>query len=210
MMPEKIIFCCYLLHPKQIRAYRSIVFRVKQVDFLWVKTCLGVWKNKILILLHREQKLPTDSLVIITVYYGQMLYCARRGLIKRHDMFLQVAFSIAEDGYMVVIARAYIVGRLFVAISVKYQTTKIVAFVVQCHGIVHASYRYALYTNALFLVKPYRVFVKIGECCLGVTSILTQPLLKYLAHPRVYHLVHLQILVHLFALGEYCFKCHCF
>lgn len=107
-MSEEIIFCCYLLHPKQVVAYHRIIFRIKQINLFRVKSCLFVREHEVFVAFHCEQELPTLIFIIVTVYDGQMLDCPCCSLKVRHDVFLQVAVAIAEDGHMMIAACAYV------------------------------------------------------------------------------------------------------
>ena len=90
-----------------------------------------------------------------------MLYGSCRGLIKRNDMFLQIAFSVTKYGHMVVVARAYKVNRLLVAVLVQYQSAKIIALVVQSHHVALSRYGDTFHLYAFLLVQPNGVLIKV-------------------------------------------------
>ena len=112
-------------------------------------------------MLHREKELPAFIFLIVLVYYGQVLDGSCRGLVKRNDMFLQITFNVTEYGHMVVVARAYKVYRLLVAVLVQYQSAKIVALVVQSHHVALSRYGDTLHLYAFLLVQPNGILVKV-------------------------------------------------
>ena len=161
MMSEEIIFCCYLLHPKQVCTYHRIIFRIKQINLFRVKSCLFVREHEVFVAFHCEQEQPTLIFIIVTVHDGQMLDCPCSSLKVRHDVFLQVAVGIAEDGHMMIAACAYIVGRHASSFAVAHGLTLHVVLVVQGNSVAHATNGDTLYLYATLAVQPNGVLVKV-------------------------------------------------
>ena len=114
---------------------------------------LQIWHHKVFVLLHSEEELPTQILVVLLIHHLQAHIFAHHSFIKRNDMLMVVALFIFKDCYMVIIARAHIIGRLCLAILIH--------LLVKWRRHIHTLDGYAFYGNAFFLIEPDRIVIKI-------------------------------------------------
>ncbi len=92
-----------------------------------------------------------------------------------------------------VVAGVYKVGGYSASVGITHLIAKMIPLGVKRLHFGRTGYGHPLYGYALLLIQVYGIGIKIGECLLGVTAVLVEPLLQYALNTFVNYLVKLKV-----------------